>query len=150
MDISIQHFQMPERLFGHKSNVLRYLVDFNSLEVTGKAWLYTAKKPKELGKIQTISVEVEFDAIQNLTILESSAEKIIQFESLDSEMNYWVVGQVESVFEENEGIECHGFIVTTLDAKFWIPDVEISYPSVAIGQWVQFIVTGLTLWDVNY
>lgn len=149
MQISIHDFQAFPKP-SHKLALYFYLVDFSSREVQGKARLYTPKKPNELLQTQEISVEVEFDAIQNLTFSDFTDQTGFQFIPLDSETDYWVNGQVESVFEENEGVACHGFIVTTLDAKFWIPDVEISYPSVTIGQWVQFTVIGLTLWDVNY
>lgn len=149
MQISIHDFQVLPKP-SHKLAVLCYLVEFASREVQGKAQFYTSKKPNELRQTQEISVEVEFDAIQNLTFSDLTDQRGFQFIPLRSETNYWVSGQVESVFGEIEGVPCQGFIVTTRDAKFWIIDGEVSYPSVNIGRWVQFTITGLTLWDVNY
>ena len=148
MQISIHDFQVLRKP-SPKWPVFCYLVDFASREVTGKARLYTSKKPNELRQTQKMSVEVEFDAIHNLTFLDFTNQRGFQFIPLDSETNYWVSGEVESVFEEIEGVECQGFIVTTLDAKFWIIDGEVSGPFANVGQWVQFSVMGLTLWDAN-
>ncbi len=149
MQISIHDFQVLPKP-SHKVALHFYLVDFSSREVTGKAQLYTSKKPNELRQTQEISVEVEFDSIQNLTFPGLTDQRGFQFIPLGSETNYWVNGQVERAFEEIEGVPCQGFIVTTRDAKFWIIDGEVSSPSVNIGQWVQFTVTGLTLWDASY
>lgn len=149
MQISIHDFQVLPKP-SHKVALHFYLVDFSSREVTGKAQLYTSKKPNELRQTQEISVEVEFDSIQNLTFPGLTDQRGFQFIPLDSETNYWVSRQVERAFEEIEGVPCQGFIVTTRDAKFWIIDGEVSCPFVNIGQWVQFTVTGLTLWDASY
>lgn len=149
MQISIHDFQVLPKP-SHKVALHFYLVDFSSREVQGKAQLYTSKKPNELRPTQEISVEVEFDSIQNLTFSDLTDQRGFQFIPLDSETNYWVNGQVERAFEEIEGVPCQGFIVTTHNTRFWITGEEVSSSSVNKGQWVQFTVIGLTLWDASY
>jgi hypothetical protein len=130
-----------------------YWVHFKSDIMTGEALFFPSKYFWE--DPMPLYVEVDQREIQGFKILSSAVEHDYQVDALPHRGDYKVTGQV-SFFVINEDDSGHSIGVCTDSYTcsigsfaFCLSSEEIGQLEIEKGDWVEFILIGLSLWDTG-
>jgi hypothetical protein len=145
MIITIKHINIAQ-VAEHEHGLTMYQVEFESEVTSGQTLLHSHADPCSLLPGSQISVEtsqskvVDFHVLSNPNQLHTG-----RLTPLGTDNDYEVVGLVAVLYDEVFHVD-----VEPGSCSFAIGFEEISPTSVAEGNWVEFKVIGLELWDEHF
>ncbi len=140
-------------LVGGSPGFPAYRVHFTAAMMRGYAWLvWSGETPPPQGDY---SVETGMEAIRGFQVVPPDMDRQASIHPLTTPGDYRVSGRVEAVWPGDDGGVSWGAYVRVGDCSFTVNSDDLSGGPdnqglrLRKGDWVEFEVGGLSLWDEN-